>query len=185
MIDVFRFDRAGRSCQALSLPVLRWSVTPPVHASKSRDRYPFPIWRHGQNCELKGRAASSSSVQREDDSEIPTLNATPESCHRCHLSPPLIRTRVQERVTGRRALRTPASQPWTRPPLTGSSLIVGESERSAPPVIRVFMRAPCYFTPLTSRLSCLLQFPVKLRPDLCGLASHEVQRRNVAAELLY
>ena len=35
-------------------------------------------------------------------------------------------------------------------------------------------------TPLTPRLSCLLQFPVPLRPDLWGLASHEVQRRNVA-----
>ena len=39
-------------------------------------------------------------------------------------------------------------------------------------------------TPLTPRLSCLLQFPVPLRPDLWGLASHEVQRRNVASELL-
>ena len=59
------------------------------------------------------------------------------------------------------------------------SLLVGERERSGAPGSECSC-GHLVTTPLTPRLSCLLQFPVPLRPDLWGLASHEVQRRNVA-----
>ena len=59
------------------------------------------------------------------------------------------------------------------------SMLVGERERSGAPGIRVFMRAPCSHR-AHAAASEPARVAVSLRPDLGGLAIHEVQRRNVA-----
>ena len=60
------------------------------------------------------------------------------------------------------------------------SMLVGERERSGAPGIRVFIAGTLFARRFTPQLPSLLEFAVSLRPDLGGLAIHEVQRRNVA-----
>ena len=82
----------------------------------------------------------------------------------------------------RLGVRAPASPPWTPPALSGTHCLWARGNG----VGLLGSECSCghlVTTPLTPRLSCLLQFPVPLRPDLWGLASHEVQRRNVAYPL--